>query len=138
MGSKEIGALLIFFSYIYILATSSPLHKALPSSDSLQETHFAHRHDSSYVGDSGRSSIKHSSKFEHAFGSGTANGGGGSAGTGQNGGTRSPLDSISSLFLLDVVTPTLLNFNCRLPLLLPEPSSSILSDSHKTSTMSLK
>ncbi|GMY23444.1 hypothetical protein FCV25MIE_18685 [Fagus crenata] len=90
MGSKEIGVLLIFFSYLYILATSSPLHKALPSSDSLQETHFAHRHDSSYVGDSGRSSIKHSSKFEHAFGSGTANGGGGSAGTGQNGGTRSP------------------------------------------------
>uniref|UniRef100_A0A2N9FKI1 Uncharacterized protein n=1 Tax=Fagus sylvatica TaxID=28930 RepID=A0A2N9FKI1_FAGSY len=39
---------------------------------------------------SGRSSIKHSSKFEHAFGSGTANGGGGSAGAGQNGGTRSP------------------------------------------------
>jgi hypothetical protein len=43
-----------------------------------------------------------------------------------------PLDSISSLFLLDVEKPTLLSFNCRLPLPLLEPSSSVLSDSLRT------
>lgn len=40
-----------------------------------------------------------------------------------------PLDSVSSLFLLDVVTPKLLDFSCRFRLLLLEPSSTNLSDS---------
>lgn len=58
--------------------------------DSLPETHLgakvADRHDSSYIGNSGRSAIKHSSKFEHAAGGGSA----GAGESGHNGGSSSP------------------------------------------------
>ncbi|KAL4599481.1 hypothetical protein ACB092_11G130400 [Castanea dentata] len=90
MGSKEMVVLFMLLSYLYTFATSSPLQKALPSSDSLPETHLgakvAHRHDSSYIGNSGRSAIKHSRKFEHAAGGGSA----GAGESGHNGGSSSP------------------------------------------------
>lgn len=58
--------------------------------DSLQETHLgakvAHSHDSSFIGNSGRSAIKHSKKFEHAAGGGSA----GAGESGHNGGSSSP------------------------------------------------
>ncbi|XP_018813692.1 uncharacterized protein LOC108985731 [Juglans regia] len=93
MGSKEKGLFLIFFSYICICSTSSPLQKVLLSSD---PTHlgakFASRYASGSVAESGGSSIKHNRKIEGAHGHG-ATGGVGSNGNGENGnngGSRSP------------------------------------------------
>ncbi|KAG2672417.1 hypothetical protein I3760_13G039900 [Carya illinoinensis] len=88
MGSIEKGLFLIFFSYLCICSTSSPLQKVLLSSDPLQETHlgakFARRYGSGSVGESVGSGIKHNRKIEGAHGHGAA-AAGGSNGNGQNG-----------------------------------------------------
>ncbi|XP_040991598.1 uncharacterized protein LOC121238684 [Juglans microcarpa x Juglans regia] len=96
MGSIEKGLFLIFFSYLCICSTSSPLWKVLLSSVPLQETHlgakFASRYGSGSVAESGGSGIKHNRKIEGAHGHGATSGVGsnGNGENGNNGGTKSP------------------------------------------------